>query len=159
MAEEKFDLRLEYSKLKKKYSLPEIGGICEDFDIEKAIEKESNFILRDIRRTINDKMSAYLHFFEMLINPNSPPMFIFSALRGLSDEDRNKIKEIYKELSKIQIDVMKLDTVYSEEKEALFLKKTFPLWQDLKKKILSIIEGFDKSLLDDEKIEKRGYFG
>ena len=159
MEKEEFDFELAYNELKQKHSLPEFKILAEDFDIEKIAEKESNFLIREIRRIINEKLSAYMHLFETLINPSAPPMFIFSVLRGIKEEDKESIREIYKKLSKLQIEVMKLDTIYSEQGEIKFIKDTFAEWQDLKKTIYKIIENLDENIEKDDTSKNRGYFG
>ena len=159
MENEEFDLESAYNELREKHGFPEFNKFGRDFDIEKISEKESIFLIREIRRTINEKLSAYMHLFETLINPSAPPMFIFSALRGIGEEDKELIKEIYKELSKLQIEVMKLDTIYSEESEIAFVNKSFDRWQELKKTIYGIIERFDENMENEDSSKKRGYFG
>jgi len=153
------DITEEYAVLKSEYDLPEWQGLAEDFDVEKICEKETSFLVREIRRAMNEKLSAYLHLFETLINPASPPMFVFSVLRKISNEDKEKIKEIYKKLSKMQLTIMKLDTIYSEENEAKFVKDIFLEWQDLKKEIHEIVGKFDDSFSDDDNSSKGRYFG
>jgi hypothetical protein len=106
--QDEFDLNEEYDKLKSKYpALPPFEDISEDFDVEKLYEKETNFILREIRRVISEKISAYMHFFETIINPASPPLFIFSILKGIDAEKKSKVESIYKKLAKFQIESMK----------------------------------------------------
>ena len=159
MENEEFDFESAYNELKQKHDLPEFKRLAEDFDIEKISDKEPLFLIREIRRTINEKFSAYMHLFETLINPTAPPMFIFSVLRGIKEEDKESIKEIYKKLSKSQIKVMKLDTIYSEQGEIKFIKDAFTEWQDLKKTIYRIIENLDENIGKDDNSKKRGYFG
>jgi len=158
MENKEFDFESAYNELKQKHGLPEFKILAEDFDIEKITEKESNFLIREIRRTINEKLSAYMHLFETLINPSAPPMFIFSVLRGIREEDKESIKEIYKKLSRLQIEVMKLDTIYSEREEVEFVKDTFAEWQDLKKTIYKIIENLDENVEKEDNSKKRSYF-
>ena len=110
MEEKKFDLKQSYDKLAQKHNLPEFRKLSEDFDIEVVGDKEPIFLIREIRRAINKKLSAYLQLFENLINPNSPPIFVFSILKNVSEEDRHSMKNIYEKLSLFQIEVMKLDT-------------------------------------------------
>ncbi|MCR4284608.1 MAG: hypothetical protein NUV97_01015 [archaeon] len=153
------DYRVEFEVLRKQYDLPEFKGLAEDFDIEKTFDSESNFLLREIRRGINEKLAAYLHLFETLISPNAPPMFIFSVLRKISEEDRKEIKEIYKNISRLELGIMKLDTVYSEENEAEFIKLAFGEWQEMKHKILKIIENFNGNFDESSNSTQKGYFG
>lgn len=153
-----FDFESAYEELREKHDLPEFKKLAEDFDIEKIQEKESQFLIREIRRTINEKLSAYLHLFETLINPASPPMFVFAILRGIDNEDKEKIKEVYQKLSKLQIKVMKLDTIYSESGEVNFIKTSFNEWQELKKIIYSVIEKFDQNMGLEDSSRSKGYF-
>ncbi|MFH1521877.1 MAG: hypothetical protein ABIF18_02870 [archaeon] len=153
-----FDLELAYGKLKLKHGLPEFEKLAEDFDVEKIEDKESIFLIREIRRAVNEKVTAYLHLFETLINPNAPPMFVFSILRNSSDKNKDIVKEIYKILSKIQIETMKLDTVYNEDAEVKFINETFRTWQELKLRIYKLIENFETNLEENETSQNRSYF-
>ena len=158
MENDEFDLKSAYEELGTKYSLPEFEKLSEDFDVEKNIDKESTFLIRDIRRVAIEKTSAYLQLFETLINPNSPPMFVFSILRNVSTEDKDTIKEIYKILSRIQIEAMKLDIIYKEDAEAKFINETFNVWQKSKITIYKLIENFEMNFESDDTSKKRSYF-
>jgi len=158
MGKEDFDLKLEYKALTLKHNLPDFRELAEDFDIEKINEKESSFLLREIRRVMNEKISVYIHFFEILINPTGPPMFIFTILRNISEEDKKTLKEIYKTLSKTQIEVIKLDTIYKEEAEVKFINEIFNLWQKMKPKIYKLAENFKIAFGKNDTSEKRSYF-
>ena len=159
MENKDFDLATAYDKLKQKHGLPEFEKLSEDFDIEKTIDKESTFLIREIRRTINEKLSAYTHLFETILNPTATPMFMFSILRGIDEDNKKKIKEVYKKLSRLQIKAIKLDTIYSEQAEVEFIKNSFNEWQDLKKTIYKVIEKFDENIEEDPSSKERGYFG
>jgi hypothetical protein len=148
-----------YNELKKEHDIPEFNKLAQDFDIEKIQDKETTFLLREIRRAINEKISAYIQLFETLINPNAPPMFVFSILRNISTKDKDTIKQTYKTLSKTQIEIMKLDTIYNEKQEAKFINDTFNTWQELKPTIHKLIEDFEASFETDDTTKKRSYFG
>jgi DNA-directed RNA polymerase beta' subunit len=158
MEKSEIDLKKAYSEIAKKHSLPDFEEIAEDFDIEKIQDKETSFLIREIRRAINEKIAAYIHLFENLINPTAPPMFIFSILRKMSKEDKEKIRKIYKALSRTQIEVIKLDTIYNEKNEAQFIKETFIIWQELKPVILKLIESFETSFDEDDSEKQDSYF-
>tara|TARA_Y100000310_G_scaffold333173_1_gene410168 strand:+ start:671 stop:1147 length:477 start_codon:yes stop_codon:yes gene_type:complete len=153
------DINEEYDLLKEKFNLPDFNKLTEDFDIEKGIEKETRFLIREIRRTIHEKLSAYLNLIEMLINPVSPPTFIFSLLKNISTEDKEVMKKVYSRLSKLQIKVIGLDTVYSEKEEADFVNESFNEWQEIKEIIKKIIEKFELGIEENKNHYKNGYFG
>lgn len=152
-------MRKEYVKIKDKYGLPEFDSLAEDFDIEKACEKNTSFLLRDIRRTINEKISAYFHLFENFLNPANSSLYVFSLLKNVSEDDRKVIREIYNGISKLQIPSMKADTIYSEKAEADFIILAFNEWQVLKKQIFELMEKFEKGFDDEVSGVSKGYFG
>jgi len=152
-------IKEDYKKIEEKFSLPSFEKMMEDFDMEKLSEKEEGLITRDVRRIITEKIAGYSHLFEMLINPSSPPMFVFAFMKNLSEQDKKEIKEIYKELSKLQITTMKLDTIYDEKKEVDFIRKTYSTWQDLKKKVYKLIESFEKEFEKNVETKEKSYFG
>lgn len=149
----------EYEKLAKKFDLPKFDKLVEDFDSDKILEKEGEILIRDIRRTMNDKLSAYLHLFETLLNPSSPPLFVLTFLKNISDENRKLIKETYKELSKMQLTNMKLDTVYEEKNEAEFIQSSFNSWQNIKKKTYTLFGDFEKEFERNSETKEKSYFG
>lgn len=159
MEDEKYDFDKEFEELRNKYNLPSFEILAQDFDVEKATEKETLFILRETRRAIVEKLSGYMHLLENLINPNAPPMFVYSILKSIKEEDRENMKDIYKKLSKMQIGVMKLDAVYSEKSEADFINESFKQWQDIKKNIYSLVKGFEDNWEKGTESKNRNYLG
>ncbi len=160
MEEEKTDyitLKEEYNKLD--YTLPDFEKLNEDFEVAKHLEEENQFLIRDIRKIMGQKFSAYLQLFELLKNPTSSPMFVYSLLRNISEEDKKLIKEIYKELSIFQVQSMKLDTIYSEQLESEFLNNGFDKWQELKCQILNLLDKIDFKKEEEKESVKNGYFG
>ena len=153
-----FDIETDYEELKKAHSLPTFEALAEDFDIEKLADKETAFLAREIRRVINEKITAYIHLFETLINPQSPPMFVFKILKNMSPKEKEQIQEFYKVLSRTQIDVMKLDTVYSETDEIKFINKNFKAWQEMKPKIHALFTSFESNFENGDTSKERSYF-
>jgi len=151
-------LKEEYSKIQKKYNLPDFNKLNEEFRIEKTAQAETDFLVREIRESIGETLENFLRFVEAILNPVNVPMFLFPIIKSLSVEEKNKLSEIYKKLSKLEIDAMKL-IEYSEKKEAEFIKNSYAVWQEIKKDFVKIIEAVEKKAeIKSEKSEK-GYFG
>lgn len=152
-------LKDDYRKFQEKYSLPNFEQLNQDFQIEKIAESETDFLLREVRKYVTDKFFNYLRFIESLINPSNSPMFVFAIAKTLSVSDKEKLAEIYKKITKIEIDFIDLDLNYSEEKEADSIKNYSKLWNEIKKELSEIVEVMKKNL--DNKIEDngKGYFG
>jgi hypothetical protein len=133
--------------------------MAKEFEIEKVSEKETEFLLREIRRVVIEKISAYIHLFETILSPSSGSLLIFSILKNLNEEDKKTIRSIYKKLTKTQISAIRLDTSYDEILEAEFINKMYKEWQELKKPIIELFEKFEKNFETDISPGNNGYFG
>ncbi len=152
-------LKERYKKIQEKHNLPSFEELNEDFGIEKAAETEVDLLIREIRKFIVDKLVNYQRFIESIINPVNVQMFIYSIIKTLGDKEKEKLTEIYKVLSKNEIELIELDTKYSEEKEIEFIKNSFKLWQKVKEDFLEVIKVVRGNW--DNKIESKNkdYFG
>ena len=153
------DLKQKYKELQKKYSLPSFESLNVDFGIEKAYESETDLLLREIRRFVWDRIANYLRFIEGLLNPVNAPIFIFSAIKLLGIEEKKKLSEIYKELTKLELRVILIDLDFDEQKEAEFINNAHSLWQNIKKDLLNIIEKIHKKWDDKSEASSKCYFG
>ena len=63
-------LKEEYSKIQKKYGLPDFDKLNEDFKIEKAAQTETELLVREIRETIGETIENFLRFIEAILKKN-----------------------------------------------------------------------------------------
>lgn len=56
------ELKDNYSNLQKKYRLPDFDEMNSAFDIGR-IKRDSGLLMRDIRRTMSEKISYYMRLF------------------------------------------------------------------------------------------------
>lgn len=152
-------LKKEYAKIQKKYNLPEFDKLNQDFSIEKAVDSETDFLIREIRKLVAEKMSGYLRFTEMLLNPANAPIFVFSIIKNLGVVEKKELSEMYKKMAKNEIKLIEIDIEFSEEKEAGFIKNSYKLWQGLKKDFLNILNTIEKNWDNKFEVGKKGYFG
>ena len=153
------NLKKDYKIIQKKYHLPEFEKLNKDFNIEKSAETETDYLIREVRRLIAEKFSNYLRFVETLLNPINAPMSIFSIVKTLGTEEKNKLTEIYKKLLKNEIEHLELEISFSEEKEAKFINESYKMWLEIQKDFIEVIKAIKKNW--DNKLEgnKKGYFG
>ncbi|MBX4196203.1 hypothetical protein KW805_01290 [Candidatus Pacearchaeota archaeon] len=150
------DLQKAYLSLSKQYKLPSFKEMNEDFEIDK-IERESDTLLRVIRKMMMEKVVNSLTFLEMLINPTNTPRIYFSYIRSMSADDRKIIDDIYTILGELSILSLDLEIDYAEKKEASIIQKIFTTWKSVKPKFKLIMDhmkkpnGFTK--------RERNYFG
>lgn len=153
-------LKRDYAVLKQKYSLPEYSALADDFhSIERASDVETDYLLREIRRYVAEKLFNFHRFVEALLNPSNVPMYIFSMIKTLGADDKKKLSDIYKEIAKMEIEGIKLDLDYSEKKEAEFIKECFAKWQIIKKDFFFVLEAIKKNWDAKADEGKRDYFG
>jgi len=152
-------LKQDYKKIQEKYNLPNFEELNDDFQIEKAAENETDFLLREIRKLIAERFFNYLRFIETLLNPVNVPMFVFSIIKTFNIQEKEKLTKIYKKLAKKEVELIELDIASTEEKEAKFIKDSYNLWQEIKKDVLSVVGVIKKNW--DAKVEdnKKDYFG
>ena len=152
-------LKEDYKIFQEKYLLPNFDELNKDFQIEKIAETETDFILKEIRKYVTDKLFNYLRFIESLINPTNAPMFVFAIAKTLGVSEKEKLAEVYKKITKIEIDFIKLDLDYSEEKEANSIKNYLQLWEEIKKELSEIILVIENNLDNKNEENMKGYFG
>lgn len=152
-------LKRNYEFKRVLFNLPNYEEMAKEFEIEKVSEKETEFLLREIRRTMIEKISAYIHLFETILSPSSGSLLIFSILKNLTEEDKKRIKEIYKKLTKIQISSIKLDTSYNEKSESDFVKEINTLWKEIKNPIIELFEKFENNFETEIPNGNNCYFG
>jgi len=152
-------LKKEYLKFQKKYSLPGFNVLNEDFEIEKVVILETDFLLREIRKHMSEKVTNLLRFIELLLNPINAPMFIFSFVKNLNIEDKKTLESIYKRIVEMELDLISLDTSYSERAEAEFIKRAHKEWQEIKKGLLSVHDSIKKNWKNRSSKGNKSYFG
>lgn len=137
------ELISKYNILKVKYNLPEFSKLNELFDIEE-INPETQLLLKKIRENIEEKISEYTRFIEVILNPSNATIFFFKILKKLDSSDRESLSLIYERLSKFELKTISLDIKYKEESEAEFIKETYNIFnKEMKEDLLKIIDKFN----------------
>ncbi|MEM4703012.1 MAG: hypothetical protein QXP53_00815 [Candidatus Pacearchaeota archaeon] len=153
------EIRKKYKKLESKYKLPSFSDLNEEFEIEKVQERETEFLLREIRRAMSDKVIAFLRFLELFLNPVTAPLFVLVALKNMSIQDKEKMESLYQELVRVEIKSIILDIEYSEAEEAKFIKEIYAKWKEVKKELGEICKEIEKVHEKSSEKKSKSYFG
>ncbi len=141
-------LKERYAEIQKKHNLPSFEELNKEFGIEKTEIDKFDILIREIRRYVADKLLNYLRFIETVLNPSNASMFIFSFIKTLGQDEKDKMTDIYKKLAKIELDLIELDIEFNEEKEAEFIKKGHLNWKEISKDLMKVMsrvrENWDK---------------
>ena len=162
MTEEKSNLKSfkeKYEILRVKYLLPGFDEFAKDFPVEKLSEFETDHILRDIKLFSSEKFFNYFRFVESLLSPSNSSMFIFSVVKTFGEEDKNKLQNLYKKFSELELEYIESDLDVSEKKDAEFIKKLFIEWQEMKLELASIINKVRNNLGNKTDKSRKNYFG
>lgn len=146
------EMKKKYEPLQKKYKLPSFDELNKEFEIEKVQEHETDFLLREIRKNVGEKLGAFLRFLENIINPSLAPVFILNSLKDLAAREKELIKACYEALVDSELESIHLDIEYDEKKEAAFIQKSFKKWQDIKPYMNELISSMEKT---QKKVEER----
>lgn len=150
-------LKKEYGILSKKYKLPEFSDLSHDFEIDK-IDKDTDYLLRNIRKLMMEKIVNSMSFLEMFNNPMNSPRMYLPFIKTLTVEDRKLIDSIYFSFADLSMASLELEIGSSEKKEAELINLVFNTWNKLKPNFLGILESMKKPREFDNKKE-RTYFG
>ncbi len=151
------ELKSEYEKLAKKYGLPSFEEIVLDFEIDK-LEKDTEFLLRAIRKLMMEKIVNSINFLEMLLNPVNTPRMYLPFIRMMDIEDKKMIDNIYSVLAELTLVSLDLEIDSNDKAEAELIKKVFDKWKELKPSFRAIINNIKKPKNFVNKKE-RSYFG
>ncbi len=151
------ELKKLYIPLGKKYKLESFEYLSDNFEIDK-IDRETESLLRLIRKVMMEKIVNSVNFLEMLLNPVNAPRMYLSYARSLSQEDRKVIDEIYSALGEISLLSLDLEIDYAEKKEAEMINVIVSTWESCKPKFRKILSGVKKPASAVAKKEK-SYFG
>ena len=152
------NIKNEYQKLSKRYSLPLFEKIDNEFEIS-TIENEK-FLLRQIRRRIIEKLEVIIKLFDELIQPEASSYAQIYEYKAFEEEEKKEVYNLYKKLLAFYREAFVIDIQTDEKKEADFFKRLFDLWLEEKEKIIKIINKIKQSWETESKSdEELGYFG
>lgn len=151
------ELKKDYEKLAKKYSLPPFKNLNDDFEIGK-VDKDVGALLRAVRKVMMEKIVNSMSFIEMLLNPVQAPRMYQNYIKSMSVDDRKRIDKIYGALAGVSILSLERELDYSEKSEAEVIKQVYKIWNSLKKDFAKILHNLKNPPKNSVKKE-RSYFG
>jgi len=151
------DLKKEYGLLEKKHNLPSFKELNEDFEIDK-IDKESDCLLRVVRKVMMEKIVNSLTFIETLINPINAPRIYFLYIKTMPQDDKKELDRIYKVLTDLTLESLSLEIDHEEKNEAELVIKLHKKWNELKPGFKQILENMKKPGVPESE-KSKSYFG
>jgi hypothetical protein len=152
------ELKDGFGKLEKKYGLPCFKDLNENFEIDR-IERETDTLIREVRKVMMDKIIGYTRFLEMMLNPSSAPPMFMMFLKDVTKEDKGVIEKVYKSYVELELKALKLEIDYDEKKESDMVKDISKTWNGMKKDMESVLGVMEKNWNMTSKKKEKSYFG
>ena len=156
---EKFDIKEGYDKLRKKYNLPDFDKLDNEFEISNIKDFDKKFILRIIRRMINDKIIAFCNLLEGVVLPNPTSMIGLHENSFFDDEKKKSISNFLSDLMKLERESLVLDIDFSDDKDAEFINSVFDKWVGIKGFMCEVAKDMSLGWEKEEKRMNEHYFG
>jgi hypothetical protein len=152
-------IKEDYEKLKGKYNLPNFKEIDNEFEVS-TIDREE-FLLREIRRKIDEKIELYVKVLERLLQPDPSSLSDMYECKIFEDDEKDELYQLFKKL--MFFDRFSIETSIDEtdKKTTEFINKFWKEWSSIKEKFSGFIKKTKESWLKETKImdEERGYLG
>ncbi|MEE9525464.1 MAG: hypothetical protein V3V78_02545 [Candidatus Woesearchaeota archaeon] len=150
-------LKEKYQELSKKHNLPSFEELDKEFEIS-TIENEE-FLLREVRRKIIEKIEAYTKFLEEILQPETTLANMYEA-KVFDEDERNEIFKLYQRLMSLDRLSMELALDENDDKTSKFIKDFFEEWNEIKENLSKFVKKAKEEWLKETDIkEKLRYLG
>jgi len=148
-------VRAFYNILRKKYpKLPKFEDIDNEFEI-KTIDPSLG--VKELRRRVFEKLDMYDEFLESYIEPEGFSCMVES--RGFSEKDMQVLFELYRKLTVLMKEALKLTLDSNEKKEIDYICKVYTEWLKMKPNLVKMVDCAIKGWFTDFEEVQQGYFG
>ncbi len=156
------DFKQAYSGFQEKYSLPDISAIDDEFEIFDFIAERRgtvSFPLRYLRRHMVSVLYNWINYLHNFIMPNPQSAILIRESEYFTEEQKNEVITLIKEIMYANRLSAKLDLVLSEKEDAAFINDIFRKWPKLKSKLQEFADINVNSWKKDMPKNKESYFG
>lgn len=123
--DKKTDIKAAYAALAKKYKLPPYEGLNQDFEISTV--EDTDFLLRNIRAKISEKMEFCIKLLASILQPEQN-ITDLQECKMFNDEQKKKIYLLYKNLMASMRFAGVLSMSSTEKEEASYLATFYAEW-------------------------------
>lgn len=158
--DKKTDIKAAYAGLARKYKLPAYEALNQEFEIETL--EDTNFLLRNIRTKISEKMEFCIKLLASILQPEQN-ITDLQECKMFNDEQKKKIYSLYKNLMVQMRFAGVLSMASTEKEEAAYLAAFYVEWsakngyRDQLRKILQTLK--DSWAKETEVEDDLGYMG
>ncbi len=156
------DIKKEYQTLEKKYKLPDYEELDREFELLYVMDiKEIKYVLRFIRRRINDKVAWACTMVQSILQPNPGSLVNLQESNCFARDDKQRLFNLLKEMMQLERKSLLLDINPDEKNDAAFINESYKHWSSFKNEVAWAAEKMHKhwSMVQEERKERGHYFG
>lgn len=133
-----------YTKMKKKYSLPDQKKLMERLEMEIEADKDPVILLQHIRNHLIERFFDLMKTIECMLftgeGSDAGNLYQEQMIHGVYKEGF----ELYKTFNELYYLGLKLRCTHNREKDADFINKIFNMWPELEQKLILFFEALEK---------------
>jgi len=151
------EIKKKYLALGKKHKLPGFESLDQDFEISTI--EFYDFLLREIRRKMTEKIEIFIKVLDGVLQPEAV-ICDMQECHVFNDDEKSKVYEVYKKL--MYYNRLSFETAIDEDdkKSAFFIQSFFDDWRNLKKELSEILSKMKDSWEKESSIhEVLNYLG
>ncbi len=158
MTKEYSPIEKDYEKIKKQYTLPPFKELDKEFELRTLEIKP--FLVRAIRRRMNDKVIFFCRLIEGLLYPHEKSHIHAYESSFFNEQQKEQLTIIHKKMMLLERDSLLLDIESDEEQDAHYIRELAKEWKLLKNATTQAVLIMKKAWETPHKEEKGGaYFG
>lgn len=152
------EIEKEYVRLSSKHKLPRFQEIDAEFEIS-CLESEK-FLLKNILKSIGEKLEFYIDIFGGIVHPDGTSMSSMYEMRFFLDTEKNEMYILFKKMMKFHRQIIEIVLMNNDYEQAKFLNEFVSEWREMKKKLAIYLSKMKDAWEKETSIqEDLGYFG
>ena len=134
-----FNLKKSYEGYKKNYpELPSFEELNKEFElILHDFKEEAEFLLKQIRRRMHEKVVYYCRLIEAVLHPSNSHLLILET-NNFSKEYKEDLFNLYKKIMFVERNYTVLNLGASDDEEAEYIKETYHKMLEFKPFLLDL---------------------
>ncbi|MBI5393156.1 hypothetical protein HZA96_04770 [Candidatus Woesearchaeota archaeon] len=145
------EIEQKYNQLGKNYSLPVFKEIDNLFEISTF--QHHSFLLRNIRRTISERLDHYAKILSELLQPEAN-MKALQESSSFTEKEKQEMLVLYKHLMHLFRLSQQIEFSQNEEKDAEYINLIFQQWLSINTQFFKLSEKLAVSWQKQEKWEE-----
>ncbi|MBI2546592.1 hypothetical protein HYV81_05425 [Candidatus Woesearchaeota archaeon] len=137
------EIKKTYASLASRYKLPDFEALDKAFEIITLEHDE--FLLREIRRKIADRLEFYTHIIESIMQPDTASVSHMHEYRFFDEPKKKAMFSLFRELMGYHRWSLKLESRLGDKDDAAFINDIWHKWEQYRKEMEGICEQMELS--------------